>query len=74
MGSVAVQWKNGQMHEDVCTLGAYIMITLLIQTKCGKEVSDPDPEQVTSYLSCTTDSRVAVARDPRALCRSSYEH
>ena len=33
------------MHQDVCTLGAYIMIKLLIQIKCGKEVSDPNLEQ-----------------------------
>ena len=37
--------KWGKMHRDVSTLLAYRMIKLLIQMECGKEVSDPNPEQ-----------------------------
>lgn len=35
--------KWGKMHQDVSTLTAYILITLLIQWSV--EVSDPHPEQ-----------------------------
>lgn len=51
-----LDWHNYHTHK-------------LVQVECGK-VSYPSPSQVTPYLSCMTDSRVAVARDARALCKS----